>query len=113
MTEGIRDKSRIGRRSAVIVLLLLLTCGLGVTLLVLYPGYLTIDARYVYADVKAWHFGDWQSPAMVALWRIIDSIAPGSASIFLLTAALYWLAFGMLAFIALRIAMRIPSIVRI
>ena len=102
MTDAVQDKSRIGRRTAKAVLLLLLAGGFGVTLLVLYPGYLTIDARYVYADVKAWHFGDWQSPVMVALWRIIDPIAPGSASIFLLTAALYWLAFGILAFIALR-----------
>jgi hypothetical protein len=102
MTDAVQDKSRIGQRKAAIVLLLLLICGFGVTLLVFYPGYLTIDARYVYADVKAWHFGDWQSPAMVALWRMIDPLAPGSASVFLLTATLYWLAFGVLAFIALR-----------
>jgi hypothetical protein len=74
--------------------------GFGLTVLVFYPGYSTADARYVYADAMAWHFGDWQSPAMAALWRLIDPIAPGSASMFLLTASLYWLAFGMLAFSA-------------
>src|SRR5262249_3705730 len=52
------------------------------------------------ADAMAWRFGDWQSPAMGALWRFIDPIAPGAASMFLLTASLYWIAFGMLALLA-------------
>ena len=71
-------------------------------MLIFYPGYSTVDARYVYADAMAWHFGDWQSPAMVVLWRLIDPIAPGASSMFLLTATLYWLAFGTLAFVAAR-----------
>src|SRR6266498_4931801 len=73
--------------------------GYCLTVLVFYPGYSTADARYVYADAMAWHFGDWQSPAMAVLWRLIDPIAPGAPSMFLLTAALYWLAFGLLAFL--------------
>src|SRR5260370_41013017 len=76
--------------------------GFGITVVVFYPGYITVDARYVYAEAQAWHFGDWQSPAMGGLWRIIDPIAPGSLSMFLLTAALYWLGFGALAFIRRR-----------
>jgi hypothetical protein len=76
--------------------------GYGLTVLVFYPGYSTADARYLYADAMAWHFGDWQSPAMAVLWRLIDPIAPGAPSMFLLTAALYWLAFGLLALLAAR-----------
>ena len=79
--------------------------GYALTVLVFYPGYSTVDARYVYADAMAWRFGDWQSPAMGLLWRIIDPIAPGALSMFLLTAALYWLSFGLLAFLALRRSM--------
>src|SRR5262245_57109176 len=82
--------------------LLMTAAGFGLTLLVFYPGYSTVDARYVYADATAWRFGDWQSPAMAVLWRLIDPIAPGSASMFLLTASLYWLAFGTLALVAAR-----------
>src|SRR3954453_18379852 len=78
--------------------------GFALTLLVFYPGYKTADARYVYADAQGWSFGDWQSPVMGALWRIIDPIAPGSLSMFLLTATLYWLGFGLLALIARRVA---------
>src|SRR4029077_17701062 len=65
--------------------------GYALPVLVFYPGYSTVDARYVYADAIAWRFGDWQSPAMGVLWRLIDPIAPGAASMFLLTATLYWL----------------------
>jgi hypothetical protein len=92
----------VQRRRAACALIVLLTAWFALTVLVLYPGYITIDARYVYADAKAWHFGDWQSPAMALLWRLIDPLAPGAASMFLLTASLYWLAFGLLAFVALR-----------
>src|SRR5260370_16678277 len=50
----------------------------------------------------AGEFGEWQSPGMVLLWGLVDPIAPGSSSMFLLTATLYWLAFGTLALVAAR-----------
>ena len=83
-------------------LLAMLALCTGLTVLVFYPGYITVDAQYVYDDAKAWHFGDWQSPVMSVLWRLIDPLAPGSLSMFGLTVALYWLGFGMLAAKALR-----------
>ncbi len=46
--------------------------------------------------------GDWQSPAMTVLWRLINPIAPGSGSMFLLIITAYWLAFGILAFALVR-----------
>ena len=79
--------------------------GYALTLLVFYPGYSTVDARYVYAEAQAWQFGDWQSPVMAVLWRLVDPIAPGSLSMFLLAATLYWLSFGLLALVAVR---RVP-----
>jgi hypothetical protein len=72
--------------------------GFGLTLLIFYPGIMTYDAKYVYEDIAKHTLGDWQSPAMTVLWALIDPVAPGSASMFLLTAAAYWLAFGMLGF---------------
>ena len=74
-------------------------CGIGfaVTLWVFYPGVMTFDAFYVYKDMAKHAYGDWQSPAMVALWSLIDPLAPGAGSILLLTVALYWLAFGLIA----------------
>src|SRR5262245_40490343 len=86
----------------VVPVLLAVTAGYALTLLVFYPGYVTIDATYVYADAQAWQFGDWQSPAMAVLWGLIDPVAPGSLSMLLAIAMLYWLGFGVLALIAAR-----------
>ena len=85
-----------------VFVLLAVAAAYALTVLVFYPGYITFDARYVYADAMTWHFGDWQSPAMAALWRLVDPIAPGASSMFLLTATLYWLSFGTLALVAAR-----------
>ena len=89
-------------RAKYALLLLVLLLAFALTVLMFYPGYITGDAGYVYAEAKAWRFGDWQSPAMGVIWRIVDPLAPGSLSMFLLTVTLYWLGFGALAFIALR-----------
>jgi hypothetical protein len=71
--------------------------GFGVTVLLLYPGYLTNDATYVHGYVQDWSLGDWQSPLLTMVWWLIDPIAPGSGSMFLLTVTLYWLGFGVIA----------------
>jgi hypothetical protein len=75
----------------------LIAAGFGLTVLLLYPGYLTNDATYVYGYVQDWHLGDWQSPLMTMIWWLIDPIAPGSGSMFLLIVTLYWLGFGVIA----------------
>jgi hypothetical protein len=89
------------RRGAGIILVAV-AAGYALTILVFYPGYVTVDARYVYVDAKAWQFGDWQSPAMAVLWGLIEPIAPGPLSMFLAIATLYWFGFGTLAVIAVR-----------
>lgn len=78
-------------------ILLLLAAGCVLTVLVFRPGYMTADARYLYDDMRAWTLKDWQSPAMGLLWQLIDPLAPGAWGMFLLTGALYWLGFGVLA----------------
>jgi hypothetical protein len=84
-------------RRAVLLASLMAAAGLALTVLALYPGYLTNDATFVHGYVKQWHLGDWQSPVMTMLWWLIDPIAPGPGSMFLLDAALYWLGFGIVA----------------
>ena len=64
----------------------LLAVGFGLTLLIFYPGVMTYDAKFVYEDIAKGTFGDWQSPVMVWLWGLIDPIAPGAGSMFLLIA---------------------------
>lgn len=84
----------LGRDLAIVLLLL---AGYGLTWLVLHPGYMTNDAGFIYQSVKGSPVGDWQSPLMVILWRLIDPADPGPGSMFLLMASVYWLAFGELA----------------
>ena len=81
---------------------ILTAVGYGLTLLVFYPGVMTYDAKFVYEDIAKRTLGDWQSPAMTVLWALIDPIAPGSGSMFLLIASFYWLGFGLLAFASAR-----------
>jgi hypothetical protein len=84
--------------SGIILLLCAMTAaGFGLTVLALYPGYLTNDATYVHSYIQDWQLGDWQSPLMTMLWWLIDPIAPGSGSMFLLIVTLYWLGFGLIA----------------
>ena len=80
-------------------------------MLVFYPGYMTNDATFVYGFSKEWRFGDWQSPLMSIVWRVIDPLAPGPASMFLLIAALYWLGFGLLALTVARRSVRLSLVV--
>jgi hypothetical protein len=84
-------------RRAALLAALTAAAGFALTVAAFYPGYLTNDATFVYGYVEEWHLGDWQSPVMTMLWWLIDPIAHGSASMFLLAAALYWLAFALIA----------------
>lgn len=79
------------------VVLALIAAGYALTLRVFYPGIWTYDAKYVYGDMRDGRFGDWQSPVMTYLWSLIDPIAPGAGSMFLLIVTLYWLAFAVIA----------------
>src|SRR5450631_4949078 len=94
--KGVQTISTLSRRS-VSLTIAMVAAGFGLTLLVFYPGVWTYDARFVYQDIAKGFYGDWQSPVMIVLWSLIDPIAPGSASMFLLIATFYWLAFGLLA----------------
>jgi hypothetical protein len=71
--------------------------GFAATVVLMFPGYLTNDATYVYSYIAQWRLGDWQSPLMTIVWWLIDPISPGPGSMFLLDITLYWLGFGMIA----------------
>ena len=76
-----------------------LAAGYALTLWIFYPGIMTYDAKYVYEDIAKGTMGDWQSPVMTWLWGVIDPVAPGAASMFLLIATSYWLGFGLLSLV--------------
>jgi hypothetical protein len=85
------------RRSQALAILALIAAGYGLTLLIFYPGIMTYDAKFIYEYIAKGILGDWQSPVMTLLWGLIDPIAPGAGSMFLLIATSYWLAFAVLA----------------
>jgi hypothetical protein len=101
------DRSTKKPFAAALPIAVLAAAGFGLTALALYPGYMTNDATFVYSFMKEWRFGDWQSPLMSMLWWLVDPIAPGPGSMFLLTASLYWTGFGLLG---LAVARRSPAI---
>jgi hypothetical protein len=96
---------------ATLLIVALVAGGFAITMLAFYPGYMTNDATFVYGFSKEWRFGDWQSPLMSIVWRVIDPLAPGPASMFLLIAALYWLGFGLLALTMARRSVRLSLVV--
>ena len=87
---------------AALAIAALAAAGFALTIVVFYPGYMTNDATFIYQYTKERSYGDWQSPLMTILWRLIDPIAPGSASMFLLVTTLYWLAFAVIALTNMR-----------
>ena len=91
------ERPLLPRRFLMVSAAALLAVGFGLTLLIFYPGVMTYDAKFVYQDIAKGTMGDWQSPVMVWLWALIDPIAPGAGSMFLLIATTYWLGFGVLS----------------
>ncbi len=82
--------------------IVLIVAGFALTLRVFWPGVMTFDAGYVYDSIKAARLGDWQSPVMVVVWSWLDPVAPGSGSMFLLIASLYWIGFGLIGWVIAR-----------
>ncbi len=92
-----QPSERAQATSARLLITALAAAGFVLTLLVYYPGIMNYDARFILSYVNDGVREDWQSPVMIALWALINPLVPGSASMFLLIAGLYWLAFGLLA----------------
>jgi hypothetical protein len=102
------------QRRAMLAAAILTAAGFALTVLMFYPGYMTNDAGYVYEFARAGRYGDWQSPVMSILWRLIDPLAPGAGSMFLLIAAFYWLGFSLVALAVARrsaaLALAVPML---
>jgi hypothetical protein len=101
------DRKQPMRRDLWVAVASQIAAGYGLTLAIFYPGVMTYDAKFVYEDIGKGVLGDWQSPVMTVLWGMIDPVAPGASSMFLLIATSYWLGFGLLAFALARRATRL------
>ena len=92
-----RPEGPPSRPRHLIAVAVLLAIGFALTLAIFYPGVMTFDSKFLYEYTAKGTMGDWQSPVMVWLWGLIDPIAPGAGSMFLLIATTYWLGFGLLS----------------
>jgi len=93
-----------------LVVLALAAAGYALTLYVFFPGVMTYDAKYIYEAIPDRQPGDWQSPLMVTLWRWIDPLATGAASMFLFIVTIYWSAFVLLALTIARRSLPLAAI---
>src|SRR5262245_7338520 len=105
------DPTQATSWSSFVAIAILTVVGYSLTLLVFYPGVMTYDAKFVYEDIAKHTLGDWQSPAMTVLWALIDPVAPGQGSMFLLTATSYWVGFGVLGFTMARRSVWLAALV--
>lgn len=69
---------------------------LGLT--VYYPGIMTADSDYQLSVARSLIFTDWHPILMPLIWRLLDWLLPGPFLMLALQNALYWLAFGLLAY---------------
>src|SRR5262245_57079659 len=107
------DPTQATSWSSFVAIAILTVVGYSLTLLVFYPGVMTYDAKFVYEDIAKNTLGDWQSPAMTVLWALIDPVAPGQGSMFLLIATSFWVGFGILAFTIARRSVGLAALVPI
>ena len=107
------EPAQVTLRRSYLAVAILIAAGYGLTFLVFHPGVMTYDAKFVYDDIAKHALGDWQSPAMTVLWALIDPVAPGPGSMFLLIATTYWVGFGLLAFTIARRSVWLAALVPI
>jgi hypothetical protein len=67
------------------------------TLLVFWPGVALYDSVEQYRQALTGAYDDWHPPVMARLWSLLLRAWPGTAPMFLLQTALYWLGLGLVA----------------
>jgi len=48
-----------------------------VTLMVLYPGFMSIDSAVALSEGRTWSFSDLHPPVLALIWRYVDVVVPG------------------------------------
>jgi hypothetical protein len=69
--------------------------GLGITLFLFYPGFLSWDSAYQWWQVRHGFFDIAHPPIMVIIWRCTNALLPGPGGYFVFQTVLYWLALAL------------------
>lgn len=67
------------------------------TLALYWPGYASFDTVVQYRQLLSGDYDDWHPPIMAQTWALLGGRALGTAPMFLLQMALYWLGLGLIA----------------
>ena len=62
-----------------------------------YPGQMSFDSGYTWWQARAGETSNTQSPLLIHLWRVLDSIVPGPGLVFLLHLLLFWSGLSLIA----------------
>jgi hypothetical protein len=82
---------------------LLAAGGLAFDIVAYYPGQMSFDSGYAWWQARVGETSNTQSPMLIHIWRVLDSIVPGPGLVFLLHLLLFW---GGLTLIALGLRLR-------
>ncbi len=72
------------------------------TIALWWPGIATYDGVAQYEQVVAGVLDDWHPPIMARLWMMLHPLGAGTAPMFVVQVALYWLGFGLIAAVLVR-----------
>jgi hypothetical protein len=72
--------------------------GIGITLWLFHPGWLSVDSAVQYQQALTGRYDDAHPPLLAWLWHHIDRFWPGPGSLFVLITAVWWIALAAFAF---------------
>jgi hypothetical protein len=89
MIANLRRRGLVHAGAAVLLLVLFLA--------LFWPGVPLYDSVYQYAQALTGIYDDWHPPVMARLWSLLHHFWRGTAPMFLLQLAFFWLGMGLLA----------------
>lgn len=77
-------------RSAHIFPSALFSFGWALYLVMLFPGFMSVDTVHQLLEARTGQIGDWHSPVMTWLFGLLDQLYPGPAGMFIVQISLLW-----------------------
>ena len=104
-TDNIASTNGPHRRAVVSLWLgaLLIGC---LNSLIWYPGIPNSDSNSEFAQISSGVLNDWHPPAMTRVWQLLLHIGTGTAPLFVLNIALYWIAAALISSALMRNGLR-------
>src|SRR5262252_2252046 len=81
--------------------------GILITLVIFYPGIISIDASLQLQQARTGIYTDWYPPVMGWLWSFLDFVIPGPGGLFLFHVLSFWVGLGI--FTSLSVSNRLTA----